>query len=208
MNRILPLTILLSLLLIGCSSNKQCCKWTSQSNINNISFDDIQFVSLLSSDTVQVNYLDPLSLLSIEDFGVFRGEEPNSLSMDILNKAFEYEGVRYRTGGLSEKGFDCSGLVYKCYSIFGIPLPRTSIDMSNAVYEIPKHEAKEGDLIFFRTNRRHKRINHVGIVIGADGDGLKFIHASIKKGVIVSSTAEGYYSRTYAKVGRIKNSSL
>lgn len=208
MKRILPLIILLSLLLIGCSSTKQTYGSLNQADIGNISIDDIRVDTFLSADTVRFNPIDPSSLLSIEGYSVFRSNDEDPLFIDILNKAFEYKGVRYRTGGLSEKGLDCSGLVYKCFTSFGISLPRTSIDMSKAVYEVPTHEAQKGDLIFFRTNRRHKRINHVGIVVETNGDEIKFIHASIKRGVVVSSTAEGYYSRTYAKVGRVKNASL
>jgi cell wall-associated NlpC family hydrolase len=44
-----------------------------------------------------------------------------------------------------------------------------------------KSEAKIGDLIFFKTNRRSK-INHVGIVTEVLDNDIKFIHASTSKG--------------------------
>jgi len=75
--------------------------------------------------------------------------------------------------------------------------------MSRAVSDVPHTEAKAGDLIFFKTNRRKNFINHVGIVTQVNGKEIKFIHASIKKGVIESSTLEDYYASTYAKVGRV-----
>jgi cell wall-associated NlpC family hydrolase len=44
-------------------------------------------------------------------------------------------------------------------------------------------EAKIGDLIFFKTNRRSK-INHVGIVTEVLDNDIKFIHASTSKGLL------------------------
>jgi cell wall-associated NlpC family hydrolase len=125
------------------------------------------------------------------------------LYQSIIDKAFDYEGVRYRRGGASQKGMDCSGLVYTCFLAHGIALPRSSTDMANSVDDISRHEAKAGDLVFFKTNRRKGRVNHVGLVIESRNGELKFIHASVHNGVIVSSTAEDYYARTFVKVGRV-----
>jgi len=153
-----------------------------------------------------ISHPDLLACLSLEALNpqeyVLTPSPELALSLEILNKAFEYEGVRYRTGGMSNKGMDCSGLVYTCYSAFGISLPRTSIDMSRAVNEVPRDKARPGDLVFFTTNRSHKRINHVGLVVEVNGREIKFIHASIKGGVKVSSTSKEFYDRNLAKIGR------
>jgi cell wall-associated NlpC family hydrolase len=125
------------------------------------------------------------------------------LCQSIIDKAFDYEGVRYRRGGTSQKGMDCSGLVYICFLAYGIALPRSSADMADSVDDISRHEAKAGDLVFFKTNRRKGRVNHVGLVTEAINGELKFIHASVRNGVTVSSTAEGYYARAFVKVGRV-----
>lgn len=97
---------------------------------------------------------------------------------------------------------DCSGLVFSTYGNYDISLPRTSIDMSRHGQKIKKNEAQPGDLIFFKTNGRSV-INHVGIITEIVNDEIKFIHSSTKRGVIVSSTLDAYYSKTFAQINRV-----
>ena len=63
-------------------------------------------------------------------------------------------------------------------------------------------EIKKGDLIFFRTNRK-SIINHVGMVTEVLPDEIKFIHSATSSGVIISSTKEPYYSKSFAQANRI-----
>ena len=203
--KVISIALISIILVCGCSSKKQSCKCPYQADIQNeqnqelhLEITNFEFNNLLlSKKHIDIRPYRPLKLALLE----IKKEIP--LHSNIIETAFKYEGVRYRTGGTSEKGMDCSGLVYRCYSNFGISLPRRSIDMSRAVQDISISEAKKGDLIFFKTNRRKGQINHVGIVVEVNGKEIKFIHASIKKGVTISSTFENYYSRTFAKVGRI-----
>jgi hypothetical protein len=41
------------------------------------------------------------------------------------------------------------------------------------------------------------------MVIEVNDDEIKFIHASTSKGVIISSTKEPYYERTFVQLNRI-----
>jgi hypothetical protein len=41
------------------------------------------------------------------------------------------------------------------------------------------------------------------MVIEANEDEIKFIHSSTQQGVIISSTKEPYYRRTFAQVNRV-----
>lgn len=127
----------------------------------------------------------------------------NNLALEIVSAARENLGVKYRTGGTTRKGMDCSGLVFSTFGNYDISLPRTSIDMSRHGEEIKRDEAQPGDLIFFKTNGRSV-INHVGIITQIREDGeIEFIHSSTKQGVIISSTADHYYSKTFAQVNRV-----
>ncbi|KIX21006.1 hypothetical protein SY27_09515 [Flavobacterium sp. 316] len=126
----------------------------------------------------------------------------NSLANKIINDALDNLGVKYRTGGTTKTGMDCSGLVFSTYGNYDISLPRTSIDMSRHGQKIKKNEAQPGDLIFFKTNGRSV-INHVGIITEIVNDEIKFIHSSTKRGVIVSSTLDAYYSKTFAQINRV-----
>jgi cell wall-associated NlpC family hydrolase len=125
-----------------------------------------------------------------------------SIADDLIAKASDNLGIRYRSGGTSRAGFDCSGLMCSAFSALDIKLPRSSNEMSNIGIRVTPTEAKKGDLIFFKT-RGSGRINHVGMVVDVVGEEIKFIHSSTNNGVIISSTKEGYYHRNFAQVNRV-----
>lgn len=119
----------------------------------------------------------------------------------ILN-ATQNIGTRYRSGGTTKAGFDCSGLMFCTFGNFDIKLPRSSIEQSRIGNKINSDDAKKGDLIFFKTNgRRH--INHVGMVVEVSDGEIKFVHSSTHGGVMISSTKEPYYERSFSQVNRI-----
>ena len=120
----------------------------------------------------------------------------------LILKASENIGTRYRSGGITKEGFDCSGLMCYTFSSYDIKLPRSSIDMASFGSKIDAENAQKGDLIFFKTNgRRH--INHVGMVVEVLDGEIKFIHSATHGGVIISSTKESYYQRYFAQVNRV-----
>ncbi|MGH2665757.1 C40 family peptidase [Flavobacterium sp.] len=125
-------------------------------------------------------------------------------SEQLLKKATHFLGVKYKTAGTTESGMDCSGLMIATFNDFNIKLPRTSNEMSKVGQEIKKSEAQKGDLIFFKTNGKSV-INHVGMITEVSEEEIKFIHSSTQKGVIISSTKEGYYSKTFAQINRVVN---
>ena len=136
------------------------------------------------------------------DLVVAGSSSENYLSMQLINNAMEFLGVRYRGGGSTKAGMDCSGMVSAVFNIFDIKLPRSSHDMATVGEKIDSSDVKKGDLIFFKTNGR-RVINHVGLVIEKIGDEIKFIHSSTSKGVMVSSTKESYYQKNFAQVNRV-----
>lgn len=131
-------------------------------------------------------------------------DETPYLVKQIIYTAMEYDGVKYRSGGTTPAGMDCSGLVTTVFKAYDISLPRSSNDMSKVGKKLKREEIQKGDLIFFKTNGRSV-INHVGIVTEVKGDEILFIHSSTQRGVIVSSTKEPYYQRTFAQANRILN---
>ncbi|WP_303317010.1 C40 family peptidase [Flavivirga abyssicola] len=122
----------------------------------------------------------------------------------IIDYAKQFEGVRYKWGGTTKSGMDCSGLVFKSFESHDIILPRISRDMAKKGNKIPLRKAQEGDLLFFKTskNRRH-RINHVGLIIKSKAGDISFIHATSTKGVIVSKLSESYWKSTFVEVRKI-----
>ena len=120
----------------------------------------------------------------------------------LIERASENIGTRYRTGGTTKSGFDCSGLMCTTFGAFDIKLPRTSREQSSMGTKINTEEAQKGDLIFFKTNGR-SQINHVGMVVEVCEGEIKFIHSSVSNGVIISSTKEKYYEKNFSQINRV-----
>jgi lipoprotein Spr len=116
----------------------------------------------------------------------------------LLEGVDNWYGVRYRSGGNDHKGIDCSGFTLAVYAaVYGITLPRVSREQYNNARKISTTELKEGDLVFFNT--RGRGVSHVGIYLGNNF----FIHASVSRGVMVSSLFEPYYLQRFVGAGRI-----
>jgi len=138
------------------------------------------------------------------DSTIVRTGDYSGLIDQLIASATGNIGIRYRSGGTTKAGFDCSGLMFCTFGNFDIKLPRSSIEQSRIGTKVASDEAQKGDLIFFRTNgRRH--INHVGMVVeNVDGE-IKFVHSSTHGGVMISSTKEPYYTRAFSQVNRVLN---
>ncbi|MBC5839855.1 LysM peptidoglycan-binding domain-containing protein [Flavobacterium sp. F-380] len=119
----------------------------------------------------------------------------------LVSTASENIGTRYRPGGTTKAGFDCSGLMCTTFGAFDIDLPRTSLEQSQYGTKINNDDAQKGDLIFFKTNGRGQ-VNHVGMVVEVNDGDIKFIHAS-NSGVIISSIKEKYYSKRVTQINRV-----
>jgi len=136
---------------------------------------------------------------------VIGGERPVLSQQNVLLLKRHYEkwrGTPYEDGGLSRLGIDCSGytvLVYR--DLFGLSLPRTAWEQAESGREVSRTALKTGDLVFFNTGRSKK---HVGIYL----DGDQFIHASLSKGVTLSSLDDSYWSEKYWKAIRLQSSNV
>ncbi|MFH6990240.1 NlpC/P60 family protein [Flavobacterium collinsii] len=129
------------------------------------------------------------------------GNNSDLIDQLIVN-ATENIGTRYRSGGTTKAGFDCSGLMICTFNNFDIKLPRSSIEQSRIGFKVESEAAQKGDLIFFKTNGR-RRINHVGMVVEVTEGEIKFVHSSTHGGVMISSTKEPYYQRSFSQVNRV-----
>ena len=124
-------------------------------------------------------------------------------SKTLLESVDEYYGVRYRKGGNGKAGIDCSGFTFAVYmAAYGIALPRVSREQYRISRKISTTELQEGDLVFFNTNGTG--VSHVGVYLGNS----KFVHASVSKGVMVSSLFENYYLKRFVGGGRIDDKQI
>lgn len=130
-------------------------------------------------------------------------KKPTTKSERVVANALKYKGVRYRFGGTTKKGMDCSGVVYVSYLEENVQLPRVSRDMAKRGEKISLRKAQKGDLLFFRTSKRGRGINHVGLIVSVKNGTIRFIHATSSKGVIISSLSEKYWKKAFVKATSI-----
>lgn len=125
-----------------------------------------------------------------------------SVTNKVIRKALSFKGTKYKYGGTSKSGMDCSGLMYTSFKSASINLPRTSFEQSKKGVRVSKSKIEKGDLVFFKTSSRN-RINHVGLVVSVDGSSVKFVHSSSSRGVMISSLKEGYWSNAFSEARRL-----
>jgi cell wall-associated NlpC family hydrolase len=189
--------IVLLVLLVGivsCKSSKR-----AKSNDNSISkvIIDRRTITLATEALGEVSSENAIHSTSEND-----GENMPT-AYDIIDYAKQFEGVRYKYGGNTDKGMDCSGLVFESFRAYDIYLPRISRDMAKQGEKISLKQTHKGDLLFFKTRNRRNDINHVGLVVAIEDNAIKFIHATTSSGVIISSLNESYWKNAFAEVRRI-----
>lgn len=117
--------------------------------------------------------------------------DSKTVTKKLYQQYNQWKGVKYKYGGLSKAGVDCSGLVYATYrEKLGVSLPRTTKLQSKVGKAIQRSDLRSGDLVFFKTGFK---VRHVGIYIEND----KFLHASTKKGVMISKLSDYYWKDRY-----------
>ncbi len=110
----------------------------------------------------------------------------------LIELATRHVGVRYRWGGISPSGFDCSGFLYYVFGRNGVALPRTTFSMFKAGVPVPRDQIQTGDIVFFQTLRPGP--SHAGVYLG-DG---RFVHSSSGSGrVTITPMVHRYYGPRY-----------
>jgi len=166
----------------------------------------------LSIDFIRIVCLITLSLIVLSGCGTQQVIEKNQslkvnigqqlpnekkIKQSLYTQHQNWKATRYKLGGLSKKGIDCSGFVYLTFlSQFGIKLPRTTSQQADVGVKINNNDLKSGDLVFFKTGFKDK---HVGIYL----ENRQFLHASSSKGVMISSIDNIYWKKKYWKATRL-----
>ncbi|MCQ2109240.1 MAG: NlpC/P60 family protein [Fibrobacter sp.] len=109
-------------------------------------------------------------------------------------------GTRYKMGGTTKKGIDCSGYVMVIYKeLYNIDVPHNAA----AIYKdsrgksVSRGDLREGDLVFFGD---FWGISHIGIYLNGD----RFTHASTSRGVMISPMNDKYWSPKYKGARRFR----
>jgi len=122
-------------------------------------------------------------------------------NISLLGFIDNWFGTRYKLGGTSKRGIDCSALTGALLlAVYGFNLPRTARQQYDATDHIDKDELHEGDLVFFNT---HGGVSHVGVYLEND----YFLHASTH-GVTISSLDDHYYAKRFICGGRVEDNKM
>jgi len=117
-------------------------------------------------------------------------------NVELLQFIDDWYGTKYRYGGNSREGIDCSAFTCQLtLSMFNKTLPRTSRDQYDQCQHIPTDQLQTGDLVFFNTRGG---VSHVGIYLLNN----KFVHASTSAGVTISDLNDDYYKKRFLGAGR------
>ena len=117
-------------------------------------------------------------------------------NMPLYQNIDDWYGTRYKLGGTTKDGIDCSAFVQSIFlSAFAVTLPRMAKDQYKVTRHISRTELREGDLLFFNTRGG---VSHVGIYLQNN----KFVHASVS-GVMISDMFEPYYVKHFIAAGRV-----
>ena len=142
---------------------------------------------------------------AIESFSSLQFKFAQLLDVDVeavtnlilLKEIEKWLGTRYRYGGATNKGIDCSAYTGTLvHNVYGLILPRTARDQYADCIKLDKEQLQQGDLVFFNTRGG---ISHVGMYLG---NGY-FTHASTSIGVTISNLSETYWNKKFVRGGRL-----
>ena len=125
---------------------------------------------------------------------------------ELITFARSLTGIPYKYASANPaKGFDCSGFITYVFNHFGIIVPRQSADFTSMQRPIDLEQAKPGDLILFTgTDSTVRVVGHMGIVVSAAGQEIRFIHSTSGRANGVTETSlKPYYVGRYMKTIRI-----
>ncbi len=140
------------------------------------------------------------SILKVSYFNKFGIKVDTIYNHVLYNTVSDWLGTRYRYGGRSKEGIDCSDFTSVLYKeSYNIDLSGSAGDIYKKTTPINKSDLREGDMVFFKI--RSRSISHVGVYLCNN----KFAHATTNAGVVISDLNEPYYLRYFYIGGFIPN---
>jgi len=121
---------------------------------------------------------------------------------NLIQQAKDFLGYQYTWGGITPKGFDCSGLIQTVFKLCSRTLPRDSHQQQrHNIVSYNFEDARPGDLLFF--GKTKDWVTHVALSLGES----RFIHASgwVKENSLSPHDADysQHHVNTFVSVNRI-----
>ena len=168
---------------------------------NNIDFEEMVATQpkISTIETEEENKEEEEEVVTVEET---KNEAPKVKTKKILKEAKKHIGTPYKYGGMTPKGFDCSGFTQYVMAKNNVQIPRTALAQSQVSKKIKQKNTKVGDFVFFGSSKN--KITHVGIVSKVEGAKIYMIHASSSKGIMISEiTTNVYWGKRLQLITRI-----
>lgn len=154
----------------------------------------------VKSEGGSVSSIEKVTQLQFKYAILLNAEVEQVHNIGLFEHIDNWFGTRYRYGGTTKDGIDCSAFVQVLFSShYKIGMPRTAQDQYESTVRIPREELKEGDLVFFNTRGG---VSHVGIYLQNN----KFVHSSTSEGVTITDLDDNYWGRRIVGFGRYSKS--
>lgn len=130
----------------------------------------------------------------------------------LITDAQSVLGTRYKYGGETSSGLDCSGFTKYVYQKSGVNIPHSAKSQSKIGVLVSKEDCKTGDLIFFgsRSNRGY-HFQHVGMIYANENGKIKIIHCP-NSGVCIEGEGDPsydmYWNKRFLFIKRLNSNNL
>ena len=118
---------------------------------------------VVGSSTNLVEVSTPEGSVDVSKSDVATASLPSS-GVAVLRQAEQFLGLQYLWAGTSAYGYDCSGLTYSIYRLFGVTLARDAADQAQQGTPVAKNALRPGDLLFFAAGGL---VHHVAVYAGS-----------------------------------------
>jgi len=130
---------------------------------------------------------------------ILKVERRSISNIQLYSFIDEWYGIPYKYGAKSKKGIDCSNFVVLLYeNVYKKNISGTASSLYQQCKNVSRSNLKEGDLVFFKIDSDN--VSHVGVYLQNN----KFVHASTKRGIVISDLDEEYYKKNFYKGGKLQ----
>ncbi len=184
---------------------KKSLKFIDVIEINNTAvavFNDATAANVIAAEKEnEISVIEKCSSLQFKYALLLDMDVENVTNKVLFEEIDKWMDTRYRYGGTSEKGIDCSAYTGTLLAdAYGLNVARTSREQYADAEKVEKEDLQQGDLVFFNTRGRRGGVSHVGLYLG---NGY-FTHSGSSTGVTISHIDETYWSNKMIGAGRFK----